>query len=89
MGEESLIELQNTLIATVSHIPVHTQYVPPREKNTHTVPSPECSCRAIIIKHSCICVQTIPQLLALILYMHRSAEKSQVDPRASVSPPRP
>lgn len=50
-GGESLIELQNTLITTVSHIPAlnasHTQYEPPREKKKkkYTVPTPECSCR--------------------------------------------
>lgn len=90
MGEESLIELQNTLITTVSHIPTlnasHTILATKGKKNT--VPAPECSCEAIIIKHPCICVQTIPQLLALILYMWRRAEKAQVDPRARVSPPR-
>lgn len=53
-GGESLIELQNTLITTVSHIPAlnasHTQYEPLREKKKkrkkkHPVPAPECSCR--------------------------------------------
>lgn len=33
-----------------------------------------------------VCVQTSPQLLALILYTRRRAEKAQVDPRAPVSP---
>lgn len=97
-GGESLIELQNTLITTVSHIPAlnasHTQYEPLRgkkkneKKNTQFQPR-SAAAEAIIIKHPCICVQTIPQLLALILYMQRGAEKALVDPRAPVSPPTP
>lgn len=68
---------------------LYTQYEMLKGEKKHPVPTPECSCKAIIIKHPCICVQTIPQLLALILYTQGRAEKAQVDLRAPVSPPSP
>ena len=48
-----------------------------KKTKKHPVPAPECSCKAIIIKHPCICVQIIPQLLALILYTQRKPGLTQ------------
>lgn len=54
-----------------------------KEKKLHLIQCPERSCKAIIIKHPCICVQTISQLLPLILYMQKGADW----PQSLVSPP--
>lgn len=89
VGEESLIELQNTLITTVSHIPalngLRTIWATKgkKKKKLHLIQCPERSCKAIIIKHPCICVQTISQLLPLILYMQKGTDW----PQSLVSPP--